>query len=71
MQAPYFTEIRTWTKYLPLVTINALLLSTVPTADVGRYSRTSHNGPSEKRTTSLQQTNAVLRIKITIVLIHK
>ena len=29
------------------------------------YSRTSHNGPSEKRTTSLQQTNTVLLIEIT------
>ena len=36
-----------------------------------QYSRTSHNGPSEKRTTSLQRTKAVLRIEITIVLIHK
>ena len=35
------------------------------------YSRTSHNGPSEKRTTSLQRTNAVFRIEITIVLVHK
>ena len=30
----------------------------------------SHNGPSEKRTTSLQGTNAMLRIEITIVPIH-
>ena len=36
-----------------------------------KYSRTSHNGPSEKRTTSLQWTNTVLQIQITIVLIHK
>ena len=34
------------------------------------YSPTSHNGPSEKRTTSLQRTPAVLRIDITIVFIH-
>ena len=38
---------------------------------LGDYSRTSHNGPSKKRTTSLQWTNAVLWIEITIVLIHK
>ena len=35
------------------------------------YSRTSHNGPSDKWTTSLQRTNTVLQIEITIVLIHK
>ena len=35
------------------------------------YSRTSDNGPSEKRTTSLQQTHSVLRIEITIVITLK
>ena len=35
------------------------------------YSRTSHNRHSDKRTTSLQRTNEVLRIEIAIVLIHK
>ena len=40
-------------------------------ATCDHYSRTSHNGPSEKRTTSLQRTKVVLRIEITIVLIHK
>ena len=35
------------------------------------YSRTSDNGPSEKRTTSLQRTHSVLRIEITIVVILK
>ena len=34
-------------------------------------SRTSVNGPSEKRTTSLQRTQSVLRIEITIVVILK
>jgi len=36
-----------------------------------RYSRTSDNGPSEKRTSSLQRTHSVLRIEITIVVILK
>ena len=35
------------------------------------YSRTSVNRPSEKRTTSLQRTQSVLRIEITIVVILK
>ena len=35
------------------------------------YSRTSDNGPSEKRTSSLQRTHSVLRIEITIVVILK
>ena len=35
------------------------------------YSRTSDNGPYEKRTTSLQRTYSVLRIEITIVVILK
>ena len=34
------------------------------------YSRTSHNGPSEKRTTSLQRTKSVARIEIPISIIH-
>ena len=38
---------------------------------VGIYSRTSDNGPSEKRTTSLQRTLSVLRIEITILVILK
>ena len=33
------------------------------------YSRTSDNGPSEKRTTALQQTSVVLRIVFSIVVI--
>ena len=36
-----------------------------------RYSRASDNGPSEKRTTSLQRTSSVLRIEISIVVILK
>ena len=35
------------------------------------YSQTSDNGPSKKRTTSLQRTHSVLRIEITIVVILK
>ena len=35
------------------------------------YSRASDNGPSEKRTTSLQRTSSVLRIEISIVVILK
>ena len=34
------------------------------------YSRTSHNGPSEKRTTSLQRTLPMIRIEITLDVIH-
>ena len=34
------------------------------------YSGTSHNGPSEKRTPTLQRTLAVLRIETTIAVIH-
>ena len=34
-----------------------------------KYSRASDNGPSEKRTTSLQQTSVVLRIAFSIVVI--
>ena len=55
--------------------INQVLLvvaTVISPADTPRsYSRTSHNGPSEKRTTSLQRTTAVLQIEITIVPIHK
>ena len=35
------------------------------------YSRTSDNGPSEKRTTSLQRTHSLLRNEITIVIVLK
>ena len=35
-----------------------------------QYSRASDNGPSEKRTTSLQQTSAVLPIEFSIVIVH-
>ena len=35
------------------------------------YSGTSHNGPSEKRTLTLQRTRAVSRIENTIAVIHK
>ena len=35
------------------------------------YSRTSDNGPSEKRTTSLQRTHSLLRTEITIVIVLK
>ena len=34
------------------------------------YSGTSHNGPSEKRTPTLQRTLAVFRIETTIAVIH-
>ena len=34
------------------------------------YSRASDNGPSEKRTTSLQRTSAVLPIEFSIVIVH-
>ena len=36
----------------------------------GRYSKTSNNGPSEKRTTSLQRTAHLPPIDFTIELIH-
>ena len=35
-----------------------------------KYSRASDNGPSEKRTTSLQRTSAVLPIEFSIVIVH-
>ena len=35
------------------------------------YSRTSDNGPSEKRTTSLQRTHSLLRNETTIVIVLK
>ena len=35
------------------------------------YSGASHNGPSHQRTTSIQRTLAMSRIKITIVLVYK
>ena len=35
------------------------------------YSRTSDNGPSEKRTTSLPRTHSLLRNEITIVIVLK
>ena len=38
---------------------------------VQKYSRTSVNGPSKKQTTSLQRTQSVLQIEITIVVILK
>ena len=34
------------------------------------YSGTSHNGPSERRTTSVQRTKSVARIEITTAIIH-
>ena len=37
---------------------------------VVEYSRASNNGPSEKRTTSLQRTSAVLPIEFSIVIVH-
>ena len=51
--------------------LSDLVMCGMEEESLGDYSRTSHNGPSEKRTTSLQWTNAVLRIEITIVPIHK
>ena len=36
----------------------------------GKYSGTSHNGPSERRTTSAQRTKSVARIEITTAIIH-
>ena len=38
--------------------------------EVYNYSRASDNGPSEKRTTSLQWTSAVLPIEFSIVIVH-
>ena len=37
---------------------------------LSKYSGTSHNGPSERRTHTLQRTLAVLRIENTIAAIH-
>ena len=47
------------------------LFPLTPSIYVYMYSRASDNGPSEKRTTSLQRTSSVLRIKISIVVILK
>ena len=52
------------------IIINIIYTNAVLGTSFSGYSRASDNGPSEKRTTSLQRTSAVLPIDFSIVIVH-